>query len=665
MATADPKPAHEAATLAAATPPPNGPGPATQFGDYDLLGEIARGGMGVVFKARQTSLNRIVALKMILAGQLASPEDVRRFRSEAEAAAGLDHPNIVPIYDVGEHNGQQYFSMKYIEGGNLAAALPGTHAGTAGRAAVQLVATVARAVHHAHQRGILHRDLKPGNILLSFSRDPKRSAEARPLGPQLNDAVPHVTDFGLAKRTTGDSGPTQSGAILGTPSYMAPEQARAEKQVTTAVDVYSLGAILYELLTGRPPFQAATPLDTVLQLLEQEPAPLRSLNPQIDRDLETICLKCLAKDPARRYASADALATDLEHWLAGEPISARPPSLWQLLRLWLRQNFGAIGWAVVVGLACGLLGGLYGLLLSLWTLGNFRYGYAGLPSVSRPWLAPPTAHTAWLDDVVYRHWFERAVNYTMAVSGGAMGLLTWLLVRPRNRGADIGAGLLASFVAACVAFAGGGGWFITLKLGTMPISDDMGVLFWDSSLTEGTKVQVQVPNPNDAASPRLLSPRNFMLEKYPDLQQIQPASRPGVLYAKSMTDLIVGIETGIAISLLFIFGFYSLAGVGGTVAAGSLARRYGRGMAVWRYLELAIPGAALILRTLEFLAHILFENSWFGLDHLAWLVVMALAVVAVLRGWPWWVRLPLHIVWVTALVANELGWYTFALHPWA
>jgi WD40 repeat protein/Flp pilus assembly protein TadD/tRNA A-37 threonylcarbamoyl transferase component Bud32 len=302
--------------------------------DYEIQTELGRGAMAVVYQARQVSLNRTVAVKMILDRQLADAADVRRFRTEAENVARLDHPHIVPIYEVGEHQGQHFFSTKLMEGGSLAASLPAYAAQP--KKAAQLLATVARAVHHAHQRGILHRDLKPANILLDA------------------EGQPHVTDFGLAKRIEGEGSLEVSGAIVGTPAYMAPEQATAQKSVSTAADIYGLGAVLYALLTGVPPFQGDNVLDILRQVVEREPTPPRALNARVDRDLETICLKCLTKDTARRYRSAEELADDLERWLRQEPILARPVGRGERLWRWCRRNpalAAASGLALVGGVA--------------------------------------------------------------------------------------------------------------------------------------------------------------------------------------------------------------------------------------------------------------------------------------------------------------------------
>ena len=284
-----------------------------------MLEEIGRGGQGVVFRARQKSLNRIIALKVIRLGQWASKVHLKRFRLEAEAAARLEHPGIVPIHEVGERDGSCYFSMKFIEGGQLDEVVRRTPMSI--RHAVELIAKIARTVHYAHEHGILHRDIKPGNILLDAKGEP------------------HLTDFGLARLVESESSVTQTLDVLGTPSYMAPEQAVGNNAaISSATDVYGLGAVLYQLLTGQPPFAGGATYETIKLLLDTEPRQPRLLNPKIDRDLSTICLKCLEKDPKRRYPSALALAEDLERWLKHEPIQARHTGVFARGRKWVQRN---------------------------------------------------------------------------------------------------------------------------------------------------------------------------------------------------------------------------------------------------------------------------------------------------------------------------------------
>ena len=381
-----------------ATPAPR-PAPQRFFGDYEILGELARGGMGVVYRARQVSLNRPVALKMIAAGQLATPAQVQRFRLEAEAAARLDHPNIVPIYEIGEHQGQHFYSMKLIEGGPLAEPgsgfrVPGSElmgarpkltdekAGKRNSSPAPLIASIARAVHYAHQRGVLHRDLKPTNILIDAQ------------------GQPHITDFGLAKLFEEETTLTQSTAILGTPAYMAPELAAGKAaEATTAADVYSLGAILYELLSGRPPFIAENVPALLRKIVEEDPvrpsvhhssrcyqtSKSEIRNPkseigtslstsvavdEVDRDLEIICLKCLEKEPVKRYPSAAALAEDLERWMRDEPIHARSATTAERLRRWCRRKPALAG--VSFALAVAVLGGLIATSVLLWRENHAR-----------------------------------------------------------------------------------------------------------------------------------------------------------------------------------------------------------------------------------------------------------------------------------------------------
>jgi eukaryotic-like serine/threonine-protein kinase len=332
------------------------------FGPYELLEEIGRGGMGVVYKARQKALDRVVAIKMILATHLASPEHIRRFQVEASAAARLRHSNITQIHDVGQFHGQHYFTLEYIDGESLAQRIARQRLSI--DPIVRLMTIVARAVDHLHAQGVVHRDLKPSNILLD------------------RDEQPYVTDFGLAKVFVPGSEATTTGVIAGTPSYMAPEQASGHGSVIgPATDIYSLGAILYELLTGEPPFRRENPLDTLLDILGREPSYPRQLNPRVPHGLELICLKCLAKSPADRYGSAAALADDLERFARQEPLSVKPPNVVEQVIQWTRRRpalasrLGALGVFYLVEIGNYCCGGIDGsfhvkmtILAAAWAL---------------------------------------------------------------------------------------------------------------------------------------------------------------------------------------------------------------------------------------------------------------------------------------------------------
>lgn len=330
--------------------------PAAASGDsggYDVLGTLGRGGMGVVYKARQRGLNRLVALKMILSGTHASAEDIDRFQAEAKAVAELQHQNIVQIYDWGERDGHPYFALEFVDGGTLQARINGQP--MAARAAAELVEKLARGMAFAHGHGILHRDLKPANVLVT------------------KDGTPKITDFGLAKKLGDDSGRTGTGAILGTPSYMAPEQAEGKKEIGPAADIYSLGAILYDALTGRPPFCGESVLDTLSQVKHDDPVPPSRLQPRVPRDLEIICLKCLQKEPGKRYSTADELADDLHRFLHNEPIKARAVSMLERVLKWARRRPAVA--ALLALLAITLVGGFLGFF-TLWRLAEGARGDA-------------------------------------------------------------------------------------------------------------------------------------------------------------------------------------------------------------------------------------------------------------------------------------------------
>jgi serine/threonine protein kinase len=600
---------------------------------YELLEELGRGGMGIVYKARQTAVGRIVALKMILGGRLASPSDVQRFRAEAAAVAQLDHPNIVPLYEVGEHDGRPCFSMKWIDGESLAHRM--TELASDSRTGVRLLGIVARAVHHAHQRGIIHRDLKPANILID------------------REQQPHVSDFGLARRTDGGGNQTQTGVIVGTANYMAPEQASGKSEVTTAADVYSLGTILYEVLTGKPPFSAETPLATVVQVLEQDPKSPREINASVDRDLELICLKCLAKNPHDRYASADALATDLEHWLAGEPVSACPPSLSSLLRFWLRQNFSSAGWILVIGVAFGVFGGL----TSWMRASNLLFGsstadaYRRLPGVDPPWtMAAFWAIPTWVQSVLY------FANLGLLCTAG---LIIGVLVRTKNRGADVAAGVATGFVfglSVLVLSAGALGMVFTA---VEPIREDLNMV--------AQAAFIESPPPQASADRIRTRPVEQLLAKYPDLRELPSSERAHVVYQMLRADLIAGSPWGIWLAVLFLLPFSLLLFATQVMLAGPLLRQPARRSAVMlAYFERAIPATVVISmvpsiamaplvvgRTSTVLN---FDMPTVQLSFLPMLALLVLALISAVRCWVWPLRLVMHAAWLLAAAIPTVHW---------
>ncbi|MEM9366444.1 MAG: serine/threonine-protein kinase [Planctomycetota bacterium] len=416
-----------------AAPQANGPERTitpTSLGDYELVNEIARGGMGVVYRARHRTLGRHVALKVILSGQFASPADIRRFHMEAESAAALDHSGIVPIYDIGELEGTHFFTMKLIEGGSLGERMAGGELDL--NTQVTWIADVADAIDYAHRRGILHRDLKPANILIDL------------------DDKPWVTDLGLAKHVQSDVDLTGTGAVVGTPAYMSPEQATASREVTTSADIFSLGAMLYHALTGRPPHQADSAVATLMQAAQGEVTRPRQFNTAVDSSLELICLKCLAKDPEDRYPVAGLLALDLRAWLRGDPVSVRPPSVASSFAALIANQLHSVIGAVALGsiggvsiglpLYAGLARGIFGSEDAPFNLRDLKEAVPEIPFEPKWWLEPPGA----LPEVG----FVVGLFYAL--------LLGWLinrLAKPSDARQAIASGLVAGMFMAFVQFA--------------------------------------------------------------------------------------------------------------------------------------------------------------------------------------------------------------------
>lgn len=481
-----------------------------QVDGFQLLQELGRGGMGVVYKAINKRLDRTVALKMILTGQFASEEQVKRFQIEAETAARLDHPGIVPIYEFGQSRGVHFFSMKLIDGKSLAEQLDEYQSDP--RKSAKLMIQIARAVHHAHERGVLHRDLKPANILIDQS------------------GAPAITDLGLAKQLGEESGLTQTGLVMGSPGFMSPEQAAGKSDVTTGVDVYALGAVLYWLITGRPPFQGDTNLEVILQTMDKEPESIRVFRPEADRDLNLICQKSLQKSPDQRYPSAAAFADDLQAWLDGDRLSVKPPSAVNLARIWIRKNVRAISIAIGLGAVCGFLVGMIILMLMVDNQLSFtKYANSLLGESTEPWMIK---YFSWVESVPHGLLRNLPVCITWLTVGFGIGTIG--LVKPKSREISMVSAISASLVAGIVAFVLSLGWAPIIDHSVSKARNDIELIsdsFWM----------------NDAAERELA--KQALIQRYPGTTDVPVQQRGTLLYRKIMNDQAQGIPRGMWIGI--------------------------------------------------------------------------------------------------------------------
>ena len=508
-----------------------------RVGEYELLAEIAHGGMGVVYRAEHRTLRRVAAVKMILGGRFSSAETQARFRAEAEAAARLDHPAIVPIYEIGHDRGQTYFAMRLVEGGSLAELMEECSRDL--KRGVKLLELVARGVEHAHQRGILHRDLKPANILLN------------------DDGTPAITDFGLAKNTTSDANMTATGVVVGTPAYMSPEQAAGDHDLTTRSDVYSLGAILYEMLTGKPPHEGATPVDVLMSVRQTTPPRPRASRAHLDPDLELICLKATAREPAERYASAEALADDLAAWQAGLPISAKPPSLAAMSSQWIRQNRrllligGLMMLAAVISLPVGLLAVVSGNVGDLNVYANY------FPEASPPWLTRGRSLLPLLQPVVFLLYL---------VLWPSFGYWIAAATRPQTHRQAIGVAFVASAIGSVLVFLAIGWLFVAAALvnDLQPRVQTLGDALWH------TEEVVQYESGQRAVA------------TFAGLEAVDGRLRGRVLADRLWLDSLAN-AVWVPIRYLWASLYFGLTVIIGTVLAAELQRRRGS-----RYLSTLI-----------------------------------------------------------------------------
>ncbi|MEL6109840.1 MAG: protein kinase [Planctomycetota bacterium] len=588
------------------------------FGDYEILNEIARGGMGVIYRARHKSLDRVVALKMILSGQFASEEEIRRFNAESTAAAQLDHPNIVPIYDSGVQGENHFFSMKLIEGRDLGREMQRLRSDL--KSGVALIEKICRAIHHAHQRGILHRDLKPANILLDAEHEP------------------YLTDLGLARHVGSDNQLTRTGAVVGTPSYMPPEQAAGSADITTAVDIYSLGAILYELLAGRPPFQSDNVMATLMQVINDSPE-RPSLSGMTDRNLEMIAMKCLSKSPTERYSTAEALADDLQRWLRGEPVSVRAPSFSAVARNWLRKNFGNAIWILVVGIVAGVLAG-WGLWLATIQreMTDIRSVYEELPSVKAPFTLASWNTPSWAV-------IPSMVVFTTAVM--FMGYLTAALARTKDKSADLAAGIIVGVISAAAVFFICFGTLSVLAMGFG--NNDIVMLSKASAVPDGE----MTPDLQD------------LLDDYPELSAKPRAEQIQVILRKIESDTLYQARNGIALGTLSSLLVFLTAGVIETVLAGPIIRSSPNlGAALAEYVFRSYPFVvATVIVGVHATGFVVLGHHgiiWNGFQIVTF-IVLAIGMFAELRRWHWGIRLPL-VLFIGFLFAGFFA-YSFSMMP--
>lgn len=578
------------------------------FGDFELLEEIARGGMGVVYLARDKGLDRIVAIKTILNGQFASQESKARFFAEAAAAAKLDHPGIIPVYEIGEVQDQPFFAMKYISGGSFASQMNRYRSDL--RSGVELMVKVCRAVHHAHERGVLHRDLKPANILID------------------EDGFPLVADLGLAKAVDSDTNITQSGAIMGTPGYMSPEQASGAGDVTTSTDVYALGAILFEVLTGQAPHQGRTAIETLKRITSEESPTARSVNPDADRRLELVCQNCLTMKAEDRYSSAKALADDLENWLTDEPLSVSAPSMASVGVNWLKKNaraaLGAAGVGVVFGLLIGVMFALIGVNVS-----DMETTYKAFPG-ERP---RALSLYSWVDSIP-RGW-RNFCQFPLFSLIAAVGMVNYLVVRPKTRDVAIASGVLAGLFAAAIAFVTSLGWQPLTSISVKSGAQDIQML---------SRAALA-----DTQSQRELA-RKAIERRYPSLPNLETSERPNMLASKVLFDQTMGIPVGLWVGLMLVVVVIAVPALVGTVLFGRLVDEIGvRGRAFGRYFECMPLTAVCLMLTLLYMFPTLaiLPPVW---TRLLILATMSATIVAAVRGTKWYWRLLLHAGWFAAFV---------------